>query len=184
MPSSVRNLNNVKIFVLYLMRNINYPMSFATVNDIVRQNDYVMYLDFAEAFHAMLDGGLIKEDGRDELDTPLYSVTRKGAIVADELHRDISPAILDQSLRCALRYLDFAQRGVVVDSTAERQSDGTFNVTLTLKEKDKILLSTTVNADSEYRSHQLRQTFRDRPDVIYRGILALLAGKVDFLFDK
>ena len=54
-PSSKRNLNNVKIFVLYLMRNIGYPMSFSTVNDIVMQNDYVMYLDFAEAFHEMLD---------------------------------------------------------------------------------------------------------------------------------
>ena len=46
------------------------------------------------------------------------------------------------------------------------------------------IFSTTVNVDSEYRSHQLRQTFRERPDVIYRGILALLSGKVDYLFDK
>jgi hypothetical protein len=30
----------------------------------------------------------------------------------------------------------------------------------------------------------MRENFRDRPDVIYRGILALLTGKVDYLFDK
>ncbi|MBQ7335355.1 MAG: DUF4364 family protein [Clostridia bacterium] len=185
MPSaSARNLNNIKIFVLYLMRNINYPMNFATVNDIVRQNDYVMYLDFAEAFHQMLDSGLICEDGKDETGDTLYSVTKRGAMVAEELHRDIPPAILDQSLSCALRYLDFQRRSITVDCTSERRGDNSFDVTLTLKEQNKILLSTTVNVDSEYRSHQIRQAFRERPDVIYRGIMALLAGKVDFLFDK
>ena len=30
----------------------------------------------------------------------------------------------------------------------------------------------------------MRKTFRDRPDVIYRGVVALLSGKVDYLFDK
>ncbi len=182
MSSPRRNLNNVKIFVLYLMRNINYPMNFSTINDIVMQNDYVMYLDFAEAFHQMLDGDLICEDGRDEVGDPLYSVTRKGAMVAEQLKSDILPAILDQSLSCAMRYLDFKSRNVTVDTSAERLPDNTFNITLILKEQGKVIFSTTLNVDSEYRTHQMRQIFRERPDVVYRGVLALLAGKMDYLF--
>ncbi len=182
--SSERNLQQVKIFVLYLMRNINYPLSFATINDIVRQNDYVMYLDFAEAFHQMVDGELIRETGVDDVGAPLYVVTRKGAAVADELHREIAPAILDQSLACALRYLDFQQRDVKVDCSSERQPDSSFDVTLLLKEKGKVIFSTTINVDSEYHSTQIRQAFRSRPDVIYRGVMALLAGKMDYLFDR
>ncbi|MBQ9784053.1 MAG: DUF4364 family protein [Clostridia bacterium] len=179
-----RNLNNVKIFVLYLMKNINYPMDFSTVNDIVMQNDYIMYLDFEEAFHQMLGQGLIREDGKDEHGNALYSVTRQGAIVAEELKSDILPAILDQSLSCALRYLDFRARGVTVDTDSQKRADNTFDVTLTLKEKGKVLFSTTVNVDSALRSQQIRESFRDRPDVIYRATLALLAGKVNYLFDK
>ena len=185
MPSSpIGSMNNVKIFVLYLMRNINYPLNFVTINDIVMQNDYVMYLDFAVAFHEMLDGGLIVADGKDENDEPLYSVTKKGAIVAEQLRSDLLPSVLDQSLSCALRYLDFKRRNVTVDCASERRGDSTFDVTLTLKEQGKIILQTTVNVDSEYRAHQIRKAFRDRPDVIYRGTMALLAGKVDYLFDK
>ena len=183
-PSSKRNLNNVKIFVLYLMRNIGYPMSFSTVNDIVMQNDYVLYLDFAEAFHEMLDLGLISECGHDEDNLPLYEVTRKGAVVAEQLKSDILPAILDQSMACALRYLDFQAREVVVDSEARKLNDNTIDVTISIKEKGKQIFSTTVNVDSEYRTHQIRQTFRSRPDVIFRGVMALLTGKMDFLFDK
>ena len=51
MSSPIGSKRNVKIFVLYLMENIDYPLDFTTLNDIVMQTDYVMYLDFAEGFH-------------------------------------------------------------------------------------------------------------------------------------
>ena len=58
------------------MENINYPLDFVTINDIVMQTDYVMYLDFAEAFNEMLDGDLVKKVRIDEED--MYEVTEKG----------------------------------------------------------------------------------------------------------
>ena len=183
MASQIGSMNNVKIFVLYLMKNINYPMDYVTVNEVVMQTDYVMYLDFAEAFHQMLEGGLIQEDGKNEYGEKLYSVTHKGRLVAEQLKCDILPSILDKSLTCALQYLDFRRRNVTVDCESQRMPDQTFDVTVTLKEKDKIILSTTINADSEYHAHQMKKNFRERPDVIYRGILALISGKVEFLYD-
>ena len=183
MASPIGSMNNVKIFVLYLMRNINYPMDYVTINDVVMQNDYVMYLDFAEAFHEMLNSDLICEDGKNELGDPLYSVTAKGAMVAEQLRCDILPSILDLSMTCALRYLDFKRRKITVDCTSERLGDRTFDVTVIIKEQDKVILSTTLNVDSEYRARQMRKTFRERPEVIYRGIMALLSGNVNYLFD-
>ena len=69
MSSPIGSLNNVKIFILYLMKNVNYPLDLVTINDIVMQTDYVMYLDFAEAFNFLLDYDLIekvKEGDTDE----------------------------------------------------------------------------------------------------------------------
>ena len=60
MSSTVGSMKNVKIFVLYLMENVGKPLDFVTLNDIVMQTDYIMYLDFAEAFHKMLDDELIR----------------------------------------------------------------------------------------------------------------------------
>ena len=183
MASQIGSMNNVKIFVLYLMKNINYPMDYVTINEVVMQTDYVMYLDFDEAFHQMLEGALIEENGKNEHGESLYSVTHKGRLVAEQLKCDILPSILDKSLTCALQYLDFRRRGILVDCESQRLGDQTFDVTVTLKEKDKVILSTTINADSEYHAVQMKKNFRDRPDVIYRGILALLSGKVEFLYD-
>ncbi len=184
MASNIGSMNNVKIFVLYLMKNINYPMDYVTINDVVMQNDYVMYLDFDEAFYQMLDGGLIEQNGRNEHGDPLYSVTHKGRLVADELKCDILPSILDQSLACALRYLDFRRRGVTVDCESVQCGDKTVDVTVMIREKDKVILNTTINTDSEYHARRMKQTFRERPEVVYRGILALLTGKVAFLYDE
>ena len=105
-------------------------------------------------------------------------------MVAEQLRSDLLPSILDRSLSCALRYLDLKRRGITVDCTSEKRGDTTYDVTFVVKEKDKILMQTTVNVDSEYRSRQMRENFRERPDVIYRGIMALFTGNVNFLFDK
>ncbi|MBQ3055969.1 MAG: DUF4364 family protein [Clostridia bacterium] len=64
MASAVGGMKNVKIFVLYLMQNLGRALDFITLNDIVMQTDYIMYLDFAEAFGQMLDGDLIREAGK------------------------------------------------------------------------------------------------------------------------
>ena len=181
MSAAISSIRNVKIFVLYLMENINYPMDFVTINDIVMQTDYVMYLDFAEAFNEMLDGDLIAEyeiDGE-----KVYAITEKGSIVARELKSDILSSILDKSLTAALRYLDFKKRGIVAKCVIEKAEDGRFLVTCSFVEKKKLIFSQSVIVDTLNRAERMRDNFYDRPEVIYRGVLALMAGNVNFLFD-
>lgn len=182
MGSIVGNMNNVKIFVLYLMRNINYPMDYVTINDVVRQTDFVMFLDFAVAFNEMLDGDLIRQLDV-ENGNPLYEVTEKGMLVADELHTDILSPILEKSLAAALQFLDFRKRDIKFSSDAQIQRDRSVNVTLTITEKGKTIYQTMINVDSESRAEQIRENFRSKPEVIYRGTVALVNGKVDYLFD-
>lgn len=181
MGSQIGSRRNVKIFVLYLMENINYPMDFTTINDIVMQTDYIIYLDFAECFFEMVDSGLILVD--DSHDEPYYYVSDKGRLVARELHSDILPSILDESLRYALRYLDFKRRGVVSKCSSSRLDDGRYQIECSLTEKGVTIFSTTLVVDTEERVEKMKETFRDRPEVIYRGVTALLAGQVNYLFD-
>ncbi len=183
MSSAVGGMKNVKIFVLYLMENVARPLDFVTLNDIVMQTDYVMYLDFAEAFHKMLDDGLIAPDGEENGDT-LYGITPKGRYVAESLHSDILSSILDKSLTAALRYLDFKNRGISAKCTYERQTDGHYAVKCSLTEQGSIIFETTLVVDSADRAKRMAENFRDRPEVIYRGLHALLAGNMNFLFDQ
>jgi hypothetical protein len=183
MASLVGDKRNVKIFVLYLMQNINYPMDFATLNDIVMQNDYVMYLDFAESFHEMLDADLIEDCGKNDAGDSMYVVTDKGRIVATELHSEILTSLLDKSLECALRYLNFKKRGIKVSCKVEPREDGRYDVICVIKEKDVVIMQNSVVVDTLNRAKRMEDNFRDHPEVVYKGVLALLSGNVNFIFN-
>ncbi|MBQ1233232.1 MAG: DUF4364 family protein [Clostridia bacterium] len=182
MASPIGNMRNVKIFVLYLMTNIGYPMNFATINDVTRQNDYVMYLDFVESFYEMLEHDLIVCVGKNEADEDLYSVTYKGRCVAEELKSDILPSILDQSLRCALRYLDFRKRGVRIETNIVQNADKTYDLECRMFEKGEVIMAVTLKVDSRLRAESMADNFRENPENIYKGVTALVAGNVNYLF--
>lgn len=181
MSSPIGSIRNVKIFVLYLLENIHYPLDFVTINDIVMQTDYVMYLDFAEAFHEMLDGGLlsVSKEGEDEL----YEITEKGRHVARELKSDLLSGILDQALSKALLYLNFKRRGIIPSCKIQPTEDGRFEITCGFTEKGQCIFSQTLVVDTEDRAKRMKENFYERPEAIYRGVLALLAGNVNYLFN-
>ncbi len=183
MGAKIRDKRNVKIFVLYLMQNINYPLDYVTINDIVMQNDYVLYLDFAESFHEMLDSGLVTEDCKSEDGDPLYVVSEKGMMVANELHSEILTSLLDKSLECALRYLNFKKRGIRATSHIEERRDGKFELVCMLKEKDVVLMENRMVVDTLNRAKRMEDNFHDRPEVVYRGVMALLSGNINFIFN-
>ena len=183
MASLVGSIRNVKIFVLYLMQNINYPLDYVTINDIVMQNDYVMYIDFAEAFHEMLDADLIEICEHNEAGDPLYMVTNKGRIVATELRSEVLTSLLDKSLECALRYLDFKKRGIKISCKVEKREDGRYDVICIIKEKDDVIMQNNVVVDSLNRAKRMEDNFRDHPEIVYKGVMALLSGNINFIFN-
>ncbi|MGM9682278.1 MAG: DUF4364 family protein [Eubacteriales bacterium] len=181
MSSPIGGKRNVKIFVLYLMENINYPLEFVTINDIVMQTDYVMYLDFAEAFHEMLDGGLLEK--REVDGAECYVVSEKGRYVARELSGDLLTTILDQSLAAALRYLDFKKRGVECKCEISKDDDGKYRVACSFTENKKTIFLLDYTVDTPERAERMKANFYDKPEAVYRGVMALMAGNMNYLFD-
>ena len=162
------------------MKNISYPLDFVTINDIVMQTDYVMYLDFAEAFNQLIDGDLIEktvDEGEEK-----YRVTSKGAIVASELKSDIISSILDRSLCAALRYLDFKRRGVSIKFDITPIDDGKVRIDTSFVENGECIFSQMIIVDSMDRAKRMKENFYERPEALYKGVLALLSGNVNYLF--
>jgi hypothetical protein len=162
------------------MENINYPLDFVTINDIVMQTDYIMYLDFAEGFNQMLDAGLIETVSYNGEEC--YIPTEKGRHVARELNSDILSTILDQSLARALRYLDFKKRGVECKCEIIKLEDGRCDIVCDFKENKKSIFSLRYTVDSYDRAIRMKANFDDKPEAIYRGVMGLMAGNVNYLF--
>jgi hypothetical protein len=57
-------------------------------------------------------------------------------------------------------------------------------VTFRLIENHRDIFALTLQVENRERAEKMRERFRDRPEVIYRGVNALMTGSVDFLFDS
>lgn len=206
MASQLKEENEIKIFILYLLDKIGYPLDYPSIGSIMMQDGIVNFFDFAQCFFALVDAGHIREivvensedekeneaeataDYEDDEDmepgaTVLYEVTDTGREVARVLSDNLMVAVREKGYRSALRHLSFAKKGAYIDQSYKPDGDG-FLVNCSIKHKGGVLLDLNVHADSEYQLKRMLENFSERPEVVFRGIVALLSGDVNYLFEQ
>ena len=175
MAFQLKNQNDIKIFILYLLMNVPRPLSYNELNDIVVQDELVSSLDFAECIAQLEDTGNVAF-------TP-GSQGEEGKTVASTLESEIAGYIRTKSLKSALRYLSFKDQGVKVSVSTITQPDGRVKITFGLSEKENELLQISLQADNSYQARQMTLHFEEQPEIIYRSVLSLLSGDAGFLLD-
>ncbi len=184
MQSKLRDKNDIKIFILNLLAHVSYPLDFVSINDIVVQDGFVGYFDFVECFAELLETSNVREipsqtpDGEET-----YEITAQGRQVCESLDSRILPAIREKSVKSALRFLSFRESGTKLDFEFEPLPNGRFNGTCIISEKDKELLRVSVAIESSIQLEKIRRNFYEKPEVVYRGIMAVLTGEVNYLIE-
>ena len=173
--------NDIKIFILYLLDNIHYPLDFDTINDIVIQDEFVGYFDFAECFAQLLDAGHIKEETTNGID--MYCITETGSQVAVQLESSILAPIREKSLKSALRILSFQKSKAELKCSVEKRDDGKYDFRCSIHENKVPTMELHLVVDSADRAEKMKANFNERPEAVYKGILAMTACEVDYLFD-
>ena len=132
MAELLREPDQVKVFILYLMDKIGYPLNYTDVGTIIIRDGLVDYFNFVENFRTLLenkhiqgvraDGTIVDpdEDFHPDDDSILYEITKKGKIVAEGLADDLlMAAVREKSYVSAMRHLSLEKRGAVIDQSAE-----------------------------------------------------------------
>lgn len=202
MASQLKKDDEIKIFILYLLDKIGYPLDYPSIGSIMMQDGIVNFFDFAQCFFALVDAGHIREivkesedserSSENELEdedlefepnaTILYEVTDTGRHVARVLSDSLMVAVREKSYRSALRHLSFSRQGAVIDHKYRPDGEG-YLVTCTIKDKRGVVMDMTVRADSEYQLKRMLNNYSERPEVVFRGVVALLSGDVNYLFE-
>jgi len=219
MRSLLTDANEIKIFILYLLDKIGYPLDYPSIGSIVMQDSVVSFFDFAECFFALVEAGHIREiypdgDGPEKtnsiLDDPdvapfdgveeeyeiqyteedeakkprkLYEVSEKGHAVAIGLPDSLMESVRERSYRSALRHLSLKKRGATFEKSYTEDGER-YLVNCKISDKDGLAMDLTVRADSRYQLDRMMGNFDERPEVIFRGIVALMSGDVNYLFEQ
>lgn len=175
--------NEIKIFILYLMDRIGYPLSCADVCSIMHQENVVSYFDCADCFAELIDMSHVKEEARSESGEALYIVTHTGKQIATELSDTLSPGIKEASYRSAIRHLSFEMRKAAIDCYYNEQPNGKYYVHCEITEKGRKVLDINVEVDSKMEADTMLANFKRKPEIVFRGTLALVSGERNYIFE-
>ncbi len=170
----------MKLFILYLMDKIGYPLDFSTLNDIVSVDGIVSGFDFAECFSELLDAENIKElklSGGD-----CYSLSERGKNIVEALSDSLIPSLRENAVKSAMKLLSFRRSGQRISQTVETDpKNGTKRLVCTVVNNDGVRFSLTLAVDSQSILDKMQYNFNRRPEEIYKAIYALLAGDVSYI---
>ena len=165
------------------MNSIQEPQEFTTINDMVLQDEFVNYFDFAAAFNDLLEKKQIEEIPAENGGEPLYRVTEEGRSILESYESDLSAEVRDKALRHAMRILLFKRDGVRQKSEL-KEVPGGYQLHCVIEEQNRILFETSVFVSDEQYARRLRDNFDDHADVIFKGTMSLLSGDVNYIFDE
>lgn len=91
--------------------------------------------------------------------------------------------IREKSLKNALRLLSFKKRGADLKCIGEELEDSHYRITCIIWEHKEEILRLSVVLDNRTQFERMKINFYDKPEIVYRGILALLSGEVNYLLE-
>ena len=175
----LRDKSDIKIFVLYLLRQINTPLDFVTLHDIVVQDEFVGQFDFMECFFELCEMGAIMKTEKDGKDC--YSLTPDGENAAEALQSDLMRTIRERALRSAKRFLEYQKNGCKTESEVIDLEGGKYRLVCRCMDHDGVYMETAVVLDNRHKAELLKLNFDDRSELIYAGIMSLLSGDMNYL---
>ena len=176
---ALQNKIDIKIFILFLLDHLSYPVDDESISQVIVENGYVGSFDFTECFSELLEVGQVLED--DLGGERVYQISSVGRMVAGELQSEILDTIRRESSLCAARLLSLHRRGASLSTDIEEREDGKFLVRLSITDRDGVMLETSCAVPSRRQAEQICLNFERKPEKSYRGILSVLTGEVDYL---
>ena len=177
--NGMSNQTDVKIFILYLLDHINYPLDYSTVHDICVQNGYVGGFDFAACFSELKELGHILEDS--EEGESYYVISPTGRMVAAELQSNILLSIREKSLKSAMHLLSFKKRNAAMASSVEKREDGKYTLHCEITDPGGDVLRLDLCMSSRLHAEGMKKKFDKDPESVYRRLLSVLTGDVDYV---
>ena len=170
--------NHIKLYLLFLMDKISYPISYSDIQEVVAYGEFVGYFDFEHIFGLLEKEGCVTCDR--SVSPEVYTLHQRGEQIVRNLSDLLDYEIRDKGLRAAMRHLQYKKTGADVAFDYKAEGDGyRFNLRISEKSINKMDLSMYI--DEKQMAENMLIVAEKRPEVIYRGVLALLTGDARFL---
>lgn len=170
---------DIKVFLLFILDNVGYPMEHATIMDIVAENTDEISLDYDECLRQLVQSKLLYYDEVD--DERYYMISDKGRLVASELYDSLDKNFREKSLRSAIRHISLLESGASIKAFITEAEAKRYRVTLQAHDRYGEVMSTSITVNSKDEAETIKRNYEQKPDGVYRGVLFSLTGRLEFL---
>ncbi len=171
----------IKVFILYLLKNIGEPLDITTIGEVVVQDAFVNYFDFSICFSDLLETRQVDEiEGDSE---KLYKISETGMLMVSEVQSALYAGVKDKALRSAQRLIALKRTGNRIDCKVTPCGRG-FMLEASIVDNEKTLMRLETYVTDEDYAKRMQANFNERAEIIYKGAMALLSGDVNFIFDE
>ncbi len=170
-PGGLNTTQEIKILLCYMLNTVNQPMARDEVTDIIVAGGMANYFDTEEAIEELLRLQHLTADDERHIAT-----TVTGKQIGETLASRIPYTLRERSVKAALAL--FKRRAIEKDNKVDirRLEDGGCQVTCTILDQGKPLLSVALRVADDYQAEQIKENFLADPSLLYRGNLAVLTG--------
>ena len=164
---------DIKLLILYLTSRLAGPVDFPTLTDLTMCDDGVDYFQYAEAVSELIASGHLQQE--DEM----YSITDKGIRNISAGESSLSPVIRKRCDQRIVPLNNAIYHKAQVKAEVSADSDGSWQVRLSLSDESAPLFSLDLWAPSAEMAEEIAQRFREHPERTYNGILGVLLSDSD-----
>lgn len=175
----LKNNTDVKIFILFLLNTLRYPITQDELTDIMVADGFVGEYDVAVCFSELCEMGHIYQatvDGR-----VTYMISPTGIEASAGLEDSLLSVIRTRSLQTATRYLSLRRRGADVQADVAVREDGRYTVSCCVSDKTGEIASFSLTIASKDEAERIRRHFIESPEAVVRGITATATGEIAYL---
>ena len=176
---ALRTSTDTKVFLLFLLDYIRYPIDRTTLINIVSENTEELTINYDECLGELSDSGHIWADDVDG--ESYYMISDTGRMVSSELFDSLDKEFRERSLKCAIKHMSLSKSGASIKSLITETPDGRFKVTMQITDPMGEVLDASIVVSSASEAEKIKNNFEARPNSVYRGILFSATGRLEYI---
>jgi hypothetical protein len=177
-PGGLRDINEIKILICYLLKNAGAPLSFESINEIIQKDGLANYFEFAQSIKELVDLGNVELTKNNDMD--YYTVTKLGVGMANTFERRLPLAVREKAVKAAIRLI--ARIKIEAENKVTiTQTEHGFTAECRVLDGNDEMLSIRLLLPERVQAEAVKRQFHDNPELIYKATLSLMTGDMSFV---
>lgn len=169
-PGGLRNKNEIKILICYIIKTIDTQISKQQINEVIQGQGLANYFEVNQAISELIQNGSLDVDKDNE---DLLSITQIGKMAASTLELDLPRSVREKAIKSAIKIITIAKNEQENNVKIEQLNNG-YHITFTIADKNDIMMQLKLFVADKEQIEIVKRNFFEDPSRLYSSIISSL----------